>query len=229
MHEYEIKLLTYLREHGNAMLEDIRNGLDLGNDQIMWAIESLAEKNAIRVERAQHLECILSNEGKGCLKEFPEERFIKAIAKKGKLSIKECSSDIGFMWAKKNGWILIDDGFVSLSEDGKGIISNDHYNQRELLNALSNAKPADIDSILSKTRQEADVLSKKRKLFEIKLYGGIKSIAITDIGRELARSDSSIGGINALTRDIITNGGWRRHAYKVVLLHAEACKSRRRS
>jgi hypothetical protein len=86
LHEYEIKLLAYLKEHDNAALEDIRNDLNLGNDQIIWAIESLAEKNAIRVERTKQLGCILSDEGKECLREFPEERFIKPLQKRAGLT-----------------------------------------------------------------------------------------------------------------------------------------------
>lgn len=224
MHEYEIKLLAYLKEHDNAALEDIRNDLNLGNDQIIWAIESLAEKNAIRVERTKQLGCILSDEGKECLREFPEERFIKAVAKKGRIDIKECGTDIGFIWAKKNGWISINDGFVALSEKGNHILSDGHYSYRELLNALANAKPADIDSILSKAGQEADVLSKKRKLFEVKLYSGIKSVAITDIGMRLVHSDSRTGGISALTRDIITNGGWKGKHFIPYNVDAQAIK-----
>ncbi|MCL5093010.1 MAG: phenylalanine--tRNA ligase subunit alpha [Candidatus Marsarchaeota archaeon] len=224
MHEYEIKLLAYLREHGNATLEDIRNSLSLGNDQIVWAIESLAERNAIRVERTKQVECILSDEGKECLKEFPEERFIKAVAKKGRLSVKECSDGIGFIWAKKNGWILIDDGFVVLSEKGNEMLSNGNYGYRELLNALSNANTADIDSILSKAGQDADTLSKKRKLFEIKSYNGIKSVAMTDIGMKLSSSDSNIDGISTLTRDIIANGWWKGKMFRPYNVDAPSVK-----
>ncbi len=224
MHYYEIKLLAYLKEHKDSKLEDIIGDLGIGADQTIWAIESLLEKNAINVEKARDIGCILSDEGKECLKEFPEERFIRSVAKKGKLNVKKCSNDIGFIWAKKNNWVSINDGFVVLSEKGNEVVSNGRYDYRELLNALANAKPHDIDRILSKDRHDAEILSKKRKLFEIKLYTRIKSAAITDIGIELARGDAGADNIGILTRDIIASGNWKGKSFKPYNVDAPSVK-----
>ena len=212
MHEYEISILNFLKKQKSADVESIQNSLGLSKDSATWAIENLGNTGYIIIERDSFKTAKLSDEGRAYLSQFPEEKFVKLLQDIGgnaglkSIQSKKDYSEIGFIWAKNNKWILLDKGNVTLTEKGKEIAKgNLSYNYREILSKL-NSGSLSVDNVIS---QNSEVVSslRKRDLLDIIEKGRIKTIKITDKG---AAADISIQGIGALSREIISNKKWEK-------------------
>ncbi len=119
MHDYEIKILTFLKENREASFEDLENRLEIGTDQILWALDNLSKQNAVTVNKDTISGVMLTDEGKTDLMQFPEEALAKKLHKSGgKWSVSEINDPIGLSWCKRNGWITIDKGMAVLSGEG---------------------------------------------------------------------------------------------------------------
>jgi len=212
LHEYEISILNLLKKQKSADLESIQNNLGLSRDSATWAIENLSNTGYIIIERDSFKTAKLSDEGKEYLLQFPEEKFVKLLYDVGgnsalkSIQSKKDYSEIGFIWAKNNKWILLDKGNVTLTDKGKEIAKgNSSYNYREILSKL-NSGSLSADNVISESNDVVSSL-RKRDLLDIVEKGRIKTIKISDKG---AAADISIQGIGALSREIISNKKWEK-------------------
>ncbi len=215
MHDYEIKLLTLLNEEKTGVTFDhIGERLELGTDQILWAIENLLKQNAVAVKRETVTGVILSDEGRGYLTEFPEENLVKHLASRKGSSISEIKSQIALTWCKKNGWITIDKGVVSATSEGLAVAKGDKaYATRILLDKLAKASPEEASSLVSKNKDAVDFLL-KRGLIELKERSIIKGVSMTKTGAELLAGAPKEEGIGALTKEVIKKGGWENQKFR---------------
>ncbi len=207
MHEYERKLLSVLSGAASGNIESIAKATSMERDQIMWAAESLAALGAVNVSKSRTEEATLTEEGRRYLGEFPEERVIKEMG--GKSAILDKLDNIGLLWAKKNGWIAINDKSAHATEEGKRAASGKEYMPRTVLNLLDKKGDA--------AGSDPDIIETlvKRKLVRIKEHTIITRIEITAAGRKMLANDGSGGGeIGQLTREIITGGGWRNSGFR---------------
>ncbi|MFI5412270.1 MAG: phenylalanine--tRNA ligase subunit alpha [Candidatus Micrarchaeales archaeon] len=221
MHDYEIKILSFLKEQKESSFEDLENRLEIGTDQILWALENLSLQSAVSVKKDSVAGVMLTDEGKEDLLQFPEEALVKKLHKSGgKWSVSEMNDQIGLSWCKRNEWVTIEKGMASLTNEGTAIAEGKkEYAARTLLNKLNKASGSEVKTLISINKNIVDSLL-KRGLLEIKERGVIKSVSITKIGIDMISSAPKEEGISVLTREIIKNGEWEKAKFKPYNMNA---------
>ncbi len=211
MHEYQLKLLNFIKDRRECNVEEILDGTGLSTDQVMWAIATLRDRNALNATKEETLVVELTGEGKEYLDGFPEEKLVRSLSKSGQESVANIKDEIGLMWAKKNGWITIEGNMVRLSTEGSKAAAKDfEYTARKALKELG--KGGDAAAIRTKYKSEMEALE-KRKLIIITKRSTVGGISITDEGRKMLEAEK-VEGIGQLTKGIITSGAWKKSALK---------------
>ncbi len=220
MHEYELKLLSLLKEKNSAGLDYLEKNLGMGRDAIMWAAESLMGKNAVSIERVISKNVELSAEGKTDLEGFPEEALIGELYKAGGHGkVSGIKNQVSLSWAKRNGWISIDKGEVRLTGAGKDVAAGKgSYGLRELLVGLSSGKGG--QNLLSRDKEGVETLI-RRGLVEVKERSMVKSVSITEAGREMLEALGGGNEIGALSKEIIKSGSWKSAGFRPYDINAE--------
>ena len=210
-----MKVLSLLNGKKEATLEHLEDGLDIGRDQIMWAVENLAKQNAVSVARERSKGVMLTEEGRQDTTEFPEEALVKTLLKSGKKSnMSEIKDQIGLSWAKRNGWITVEKGTAILTSLGEEIASGKkEYRSRAILNKLGKAQPSEVEKISEESKEIVDSFI-KRGLLEVTERNLVKSISITKSGADMLKSAPKEAGIGPVTREIISNRTWERQPFK---------------
>ncbi len=215
MHEYENKLLAFLKDNGASSIEEMEAKLGIGNDAILWAIENLSKQGAIAVKRDAESGVWLTDEGKEDLEEFPEERLVKKLERSGnKWSVSEINDSIGLSWCKKNRWINIEGNMAVLTGEGLAVAKGSRqYAARMLLGRLNRAKAGEVTQIVSQNKDLVGTLS-KRGLIGFRERSVVKSVSITKTGSDMLSSSPHDSGIGALTKEIIKSGEWKNKQFK---------------
>ncbi len=218
MHEYEISILNLLKSRKTADLDYIQKSLNIGRDSVLWALENLSQSSLIKIDRETRKIPKLTEEGKGYLEQFPEEGLVKSLYKAGgsttmsSLQSLERSSGIGLIWAKTNGWIMVDKGNAKLTEKGKEVAQGKtEYKYRSILDELADADMENADKLIRDNDEIINSL-KKRNLLEISEKGSIKTVQISEKG--LAANIPIDEGIGSLTREIIINKKWEKEKFR---------------
>ena len=209
MHEYEISILNLLKKQKIASPDYLQENLGLGKDSVLWAIENLSKSGLVKVDRENSKVPILSKEGKEYLNKFPEEELIISIHRAGgSQSLSQIKNEIALIWAKKNGWIIIEKGQATITDKGNQIAQEKtQYVYRDLLNKLSSTDLQKVGKIIEDNSDTINQL-RKRNLLEIVDRGSVKSIQITEKGASSQLPANE--GIGAITRDIIVTGKWKK-------------------
>ena len=213
LHENETRILGLLREKRSASLEEIEKSLGISTDSILLAIESLAEGGAVNIEKAKAYDASLTEEGKGCLESFPEEALAKSMSGRKQERLDSIRNNVGVVWAKKNGWIEIANGYAKLTKAGEAAAAGGtDYAQRSVLNRISASGKSGIGNILDKNREMVEGLA-KRGLLRLKERERVCAVKITDAGmkQSAAKPDEGIG---ALSSEMISSRGWEGRSFK---------------
>ncbi|MCL4389235.1 phenylalanine--tRNA ligase subunit alpha [Candidatus Marsarchaeota archaeon] len=219
MHEYEARVLEILTKEEKISISDLEKETKLPKDSILWTIESLSIQGALKIEKKEERHAELSEEGRRYLKRFPEEALIELIKKAGgQLALQGIKDQIGLNWAKKNGWIRIENGNAVLTEEGSRQISAGEYDQRRTLSKINDAS-GQIDNMKAMTETIAAL--SKRNLIAVKSRNVIETISITQKGKELANSPYE-KGIGQLTRDAIKSRAWKDTGFRRYSVDAPA-------
>jgi phenylalanyl-tRNA synthetase alpha chain len=213
MHEYELRLLKFLSQNREAAFDALPEKLGLGQDQLLWTVENLSKRNAVSVKTRPVKDVVLSDEGREDINGFPEEKLVKKIADRGRVRISEIKDQVALSWAKKNGWISIGEGDVTLTEAGEKAADGGEYDAHSILNKLHKASPEEAVALVSKNRDLVDNLT-KRGLVEIKDRNVVESISITKAGEDLLAKNPEEEGIGALTKKIIASGEWKHMKFR---------------
>ncbi|MGD0729088.1 MAG: phenylalanine--tRNA ligase subunit alpha [Candidatus Micrarchaeaceae archaeon] len=214
MHEYEAKLLTFLVKNREAKLVELEDNLDMSKDSVLWAIENLLKTNAITVKRAKSNAISITDEGKSNLGEFPEEALVKMLLKSnGKEHIAKIKNSIGIVWAKKNNWIMVNNGIVELTTAGKSMAKTSTYDARTILSKLNELKGKEQEQLIKNNAGIIDALS-KRGLIQLKERSYIESVSINPSAKNLLDDSKSEKGIGALTKEIISNESWKKAGFR---------------
>ncbi len=186
--------------------------LSIGKDSFLWALENLSSAGAVKLIRDQSVATKITEEGKGYLAGFPEERLASALYNSGgKQETRKIKNEIGLIWAKKNGWIMIEKNEIKLTAKGKEIAQGKvPYLERELLKRLNEANSAKLAKLIEDNKDAINDL-KHRNIIEIATHGSIKKIEITPSGMDPGRYEEGIG---TLTRDMITSGKWKSEKFR---------------
>ncbi|MDE1856818.1 MAG: phenylalanine--tRNA ligase subunit alpha [Candidatus Micrarchaeota archaeon] len=199
MHEYEALVLAFLKKRKSSTMEELKEEVGLGQDQIMWALENLSGRGAVKVSKETRVDATLTEEGERYTDGFPEERLAREIRKAGQIDIGKAGSQIAITWAKNNGWVIIKAGKLILTKEGEKAASGDSYPQRESLNAIRSGKAVDRKMVsLLESRHLIQTVEKK----------ATGAITITPAGEKLeVREDFGIG---QLSKEMIKSREWEK-------------------
>ncbi len=217
MHRHSVVVLSYLKKKGSSSLDELEKATGLNVDQLMWNVEELKALGAVTYMKRQDSAFHLTAEGLSYTDTFPEERFVQMLLiaeREGKAvrpaDVKE-NEKIGFLWAKKNGWIVIEDSLLRLTEQGKRILGSGY----PLRNALNAVAVGSIDA----DRKMLDIL-KGRGLCELKEKSVIDRISVTEHGRSLVIDVKE--RIMELDRETILTGNWKGKHFEEYDIKASA-------
>lgn len=195
MHEYEAAILKILKSRGSSSASELESESKLSRDKVMWAVENLASRGAVKVERAETKSYVLTNEAQGYVKgEFPEEALLTAVLK-GRKAVGTGVDAIGLMWAKKNGWVAINGGFIEATRSGTES-TRPSYALRKALESAANGKTPDPDEIKTAIKRGLVTIETKRSDPVVSLSSGSKLSAAPS-------------GIGALSRELIVTQKWK--------------------
>ena len=213
MHKYEIAILKAIGSDSITLEELVRKS-GLGKDEAMWALEGLSKNGLVRINRKTVENIELSEEGaRYAMESMPEEVLLNKISKKP-LAIKNLESDedrIGIIWAKKQSLAIIQNGMLVITEKGKETLRNRSVQYRVLVSLKDN--PKSYPEQKAENKEAVDML-KDRKLIVINTKNVIEGIEVTKKGFEETKGLKNDSEIDALNKNIITNGLWKGKKFK---------------
>ncbi|MFW9916254.1 MAG: phenylalanine--tRNA ligase subunit alpha [Candidatus Thorarchaeota archaeon] len=222
LHPLERKvLLEYKRANATKMsVEDLMKNTGLDRTGIMRASEWLSRKSLIAEERTELHRLQLTKRGKQALElELPERRMARIIANTDSLPVKELlqtsklsKEEYGYAFGflKKNAYIQIQKGRVSLSSAGKKFLAQG-YSLEEVLKKLMETK-----SQIKMTEKTSSAIQEllSRGLIIKHSYKRI-SVALTDKGQNfLPLVDEELEAIDKLTPDILISNEWQNQVFR---------------
>ncbi len=220
LHEYETKLLSYLRDVKSSTVERICDSTGLSADAVLWAVENLKAKEEVKITVEKGAEFDISVEALGYEQRFPEQALIEEL-KDGAEPLDGRIDKIALSWAKRNGWISIKDNKIGITENGRKSLSNYIYPQSEALRMIiSKASTSNNQKKAYLTEKEIAGISdaikelEHRKLITEKPRAKIASISITPLGEEALSRETSDKRVGRLTREIIKSGAWKESQFR---------------
>jgi phenylalanyl-tRNA synthetase alpha chain len=202
LHQTERAVLRALSISQPQKSAEIAKSSGLAHDAVLRAIAWLSQKGLLQTEQRELSECILSPEGERFIREgLPESRvLIHAQANEGLQTLSADEKTIGLAWARKNGWVQIANGLLSLTDEGKAALY-----ERKLERALSQVKEG-------VPLQKADVATLVARGLAFQKSKAEISARLTHDGEaasRLAATQNDFGEVNQLTKELISSGAWR--------------------
>ncbi len=206
VHKYEERVLKILRNGGELSLEELVSKSNLGRDEVLWALENLSKRSALKVERVKKIEIETTEEGKKYAETLlPEEKLLRLL-EEGEINVAEIKSreeQIGFLWAKKKELALIVEGKLKITEKGLKVIS-DGDQDRIMLNEIAIHRKSQRESI-----NERIQILQSRHLIQIIEKEEINSIRITDGGLAEIEEGNGKEKISQLSKSLIAGRNWK--------------------
>jgi len=207
LHEYEKKIIKFLEKAKISSVENIAKQLKLNKDAVEKAVLWAKVKGFVETKdkTTEYLELTLEGEEYSKVG-LPEKRLLQAI-EKGVNSIAELKAkvsffSIGIVWAKKNGWIEIKEGKLSITPKGKEALFRKTKEEMMLANISK-----------GKTRAEEydkELLDTLVKRGLVKIKAEVKrDVFLTQAGKEIAGKIKLTKEITQLTPQILKKGEWR--------------------
>ncbi len=172
---------------------------------LISSVKVLKEEKYVHFTAETEYDVTPTKEGLSYSKWFPEEELLETLHKSGgEIPLSEIKSQIGLIWAKKNGWVEISSGKVK----SVGSAANKKYIQREVLDdLLSKNKSRVADAV--KTHSDVVKVLESRKLVVVGSTEVISSIQITEKGKDaISDGHHKKGEIAELSREIISRREW---------------------
>jgi phenylalanyl-tRNA synthetase alpha chain len=220
LHEYETKLLSYLKNVKSSTVEQVCESTGLSQDAVLWAIENLKAKEEVNVEIERGVELEISVEALGYENEFPEQALIKELKDKAK-QLDGSIDGIALSWAKRNGWVEISKGMISITDKGRKALDYSAYAQSTALKIiLSKARTSNDRKKAYLTDKEIASIGpaikelEHRKLITEKPRVKIASISITPLGLEALSRETSDNSVGRLNREMIKSGSWKELRFR---------------
>ena len=162
----------------------------------------------------------LTEEGSDYLKNgLPEKQLLKFIGNEKPMSevVKFPKSQISVGWARKNGWITIENGIVKLTDSGKNAINNKTEEEQALEN---------IDKKGEAEQEMIKTLLSRNLIFESKEIDVEKPrLSFWQRFRRPSNKEESkkeIAEIAQLTPDMIKSGEWKNKPFRNYNVNAPA-------
>ncbi len=204
MHKYELAIIKSLQDGKSKTPEQLMEEVNLGKDELLWAIENLSNISLIDLQREKELAISFFPEGEVYANSLlPEDSLLEKLKSQKKLELKTLISEkdrIALQWCIKKKLAQIKDGYLIITPSGEK--NKVPSNESILLNSLSKLKVVP-KHISAEERSSIDEF-KSRKLLEIKEKNNILSIKISKKGLEF-KDFSDSEHIDELTKEIITS------------------------
>jgi phenylalanyl-tRNA synthetase alpha chain len=226
LHPLERKLLLEFKR-ANATeisVDDLIEISNLDRTGIMRASEWLSKKGLVAEERIKLHKYRVTERGRYIAKvarlELAERRLARKIAKAGSLPIKELfqtseldkeeySFSLGFL--KKNGYIKLREGMISLSPTGEQYLAESSYLD-ELLKKVAENELSEDEAAENELDAVQQLLG--RGLIIKQPYKRI-SVALTDKGQKfLPLVDEELEAIDKLSPDILISNEWQNQVFR---------------
>lgn len=208
LHEHEKKILKVLEDVKVSSVKELEGLTGLVKDSIekasLWA--KVKGVVSIREDKTEFVE--LTKEGLEYSKDaLPERKLIillsKGSGKIGELRKKVNRFSIGLVWVKRNGWVEIKNGNLSITERGKRILE-ENIPEEKVLSSLSTGKKLskDFDPKVISKLEKRGLIRRREKVH--------KYISLTDLGREILPKIKINDEIGQLKPDMIISKEWEK-------------------
>ena len=208
LHENERKILKALESKDNSTVQELQQMTGLVKDAIEKASLWAKVKGVIKIKDdiTEYLE--ITKEGLEYVKEgLPERNLINLVNKReGKIhelrkKVKRFS--VALVWVKKNDWVDIKNGLLSITGKGKASL-NKKIPEENILSVLKEGRKR-LDELDKKTVEKLIKRSLIKKRTRVK-----KQISLTDLGREILPHLEIEKKIGQLTPATIISGEWKK-------------------
>lgn len=223
LHPLERKVVPHL---GNGKTEkDLMQASKLTHVEVVRAIQWLSNKNILKIESTEKETLDLDLNGQKYHKSgLPEKVFLKTLqnkkltldelAKASNLDKNEINICIGLL--KRTGAIIIDKTpkglAVSLTEIGEKQ-SKTISKEEQLLEKIAKYHP-DASTLTKEEKETLNELTKRKQIIK-KNIQKIKTITLTSLGEQLAKTKiKDIKVIDRLTPDLIKDGAWKKQTFR---------------
>jgi len=208
MHEYEKRILQYLKEKKEDEAAGISGRLSLNRDAVIKTVYWLREKSLVEIKEESEEGYRITEEGKRFLSNgFPEVRLLSK-AQKGVsiLDLDDEERKIGLPWAKKNNWVRIENGKIIAEKT-----INDKYPLEEALRRIEKNERVEEKELLGVLVSRGQVERMEIKSTFVKL---------TQKGEKEKIEEGDEEGM--LTREMLITGTWKEKKFRRYNILAEA-------
>jgi phenylalanyl-tRNA synthetase alpha chain len=213
LHENERKVLLALEDRGAASTEELTSWTGLDRDAVEKACAWAETKGVVSfMEEVSH-RYSLTEEGLRYAEEgLPEKRLLRSVAegRHGIAELKESfdSLDIALVWVRRNGWAIIEDGRLRLTENGSTALDQETADER-VIRALKDG-PIDGEHVEGALRERLELLLHRKLVRESELVE--RRVTLTDFGMTvipIVEKAPEGRVITQLTPQLLQDGGWR--------------------
>jgi phenylalanyl-tRNA synthetase alpha chain len=207
LHDHEKKILKALEEVKVASVKELEGLTGLVKDSIekasLWA--KVKGVISIREDKTEFIE--LTKEGLEYAKDALPERKLITLVNESERKIDELRKklnrfSIGLVWVKRNDWVEINNGLISITERGKKILEG-KIPEEKILSTLSNGKKLS-NEFDPKFVEKLEKRGLVRKRIETHKY-----ISLTDLGREILPKIKLNEEIGQLKPETIISKEWK--------------------
>ncbi len=221
LHEHEKKILKALQGKKQISVQELEKSTKLHKDSIEKATLWLSQKKFVQIKEDVTNFLDLTTEGveyaRGGL---PEKKLLRAvengIADIENLKKKLAHFSIGLVWVKRNSWISIEGGKLSLTEEGEKALKEKSPEE----DAISQISKKSLQS----DKFDADVVDRLVKRGLVKIKSDVKKyFSLTTSGKNVASKIKLGKEIGQLTPEILKKGEWKTkglRAYNVAITAA---------
>ncbi|MCD6480525.1 phenylalanine--tRNA ligase subunit alpha [Candidatus Bathyarchaeota archaeon] len=211
LHEHERRILQALRERGSTSVEELQRLTGLSRGAVEKASAWAETKGVVEIEEEAYEVLRLTDEGRRYLEEgLPEKRLIKAVSE----GVEEIEAlrrrvkplEIALAWARRKGWINIERGRVTLTEEGLRALGEKTPDEGLLEQAVEGLR---VEKLKPEEVERAEQL-RRRGLLKAERHVR-RTIRITELGREVLPHLGEVAErvITQLTPELLKSRAWR--------------------
>jgi phenylalanyl-tRNA synthetase alpha chain len=231
LHLYEKKVLKSLESSKKSLSpEEVVNTQKLDIKSVMSAAGSLASKDIINVIKDVEETLSLSDDGKNYAQEgLPERKLLNLLQQEGSVHMKDLGvksglnpSDvkIGVGWLVRKQWAKINQGEVTITDNGKEMADNLQEDEK-LLSSLLEKGQISLNSLDHDLQQGFKLLKSRKGLIDIDKNTS-HTFILTEKGQDiLAKGIIIQEEATQLTHHQLKSGEWKSLKYRGYDVKAE--------
>jgi phenylalanyl-tRNA synthetase alpha chain len=218
LHPLERRVLPILHKCGT--IAEVTEQSGLKEVEVMRAIQWLENKKLIAT-KAEIQEIVeLDENGRAYIsKGLPERRFLESIEgkplklaeiqKRANLDDQELSASLGVL--KQKAAIEIKECSVSLTANGRKLIGKETLEERFLKKLSKTA--LEVHQLSDEERYSLETLKKRKNIVRLSIKK-VRSIRVTEQGKELAQYKYDSKTIDKVTPELLRGNGWKDHQFR---------------